>query len=350
MGLNIREIIPRKEIEISDLKNEIVCVDAYNMLYQFLSTIRQPDGTPLMDNKKRITSHLSGIFYRNTNLISEGIKLAYVFDGKPPVLKSGTHSIRKEARDNAKEKYEKAKQTEDIDSMRRYSSQFVRIDNEILDESKELLEAMGIAVIQAPSEGEAQAAYLNKTNSEVFATVSQDYDSLLFGATRLVRNLGLARKRKTYSGWIEIYPEMIELDKVLNNMGINLDQLICLGILVGTDYNSKGIPRIGQKKALDIVKKYKQPIQIFQSVEEQLRNLPEEDRFDWKEIFELFHKPNVENFKIEFPEVNEKKIKEILIERHDFSEERVDRQLEKLRIVKEKKKQKGLSEWIGGSS
>jgi len=346
MGLNIREIIPRKEIEISDLKNEIVCVDAYNMLYQFLSTIRQPDGTPLMDNKKRITSHLSGIFYRNTNLISEEIKLVYVFDGKPPALKSGTHSIRKEARDNAKEKYEEAKQTEDIDSMRRYSSQFVRIDDEMLDESKELLEAMGIAVIQAPSEGEAQAAYLNKTNSEVFATVSQDYDSLLFGATRLVRNLGLARKRKTYSGWIEINPELIELEKVLNSMGINLDQLICIGILVGTDYNPKGIPGIGQKKALDLVKKYKQPIQIFQSIEEQIMNLSEEDRFDWREIFELFHKPDVNNFEIEFPEVDEDKIKEILIKRHDFSEERVEKQLEKLREIKEKKKQKNLERWF----
>jgi len=350
MGLNIREIIPRKEIEISELRNTIVCVDAYNMLYQFLSTIRQPDGTPLMDNKKRITSHLSGIFYRNTNLISEGIKLAYVFDGKPPVQKGVTHTSRNDTRNTAKEKYEEAKQTEDIDSMRRYSSQLVRIDDEMLDESKELLEAMGIAVIQAPSEGEAQAANLNRTNKEIFATVSQDYDSLLFGASRLVRNLGLARKRKTYSGWVEVYPELIELDKVLNSLEINLDQLICLGILVGTDYNPKGIPRIGQKKALDLVKRFKQPIQIFKSVEDKMMNLPEEDRFDWREIFELFHKPNVENFEIEFPKVDENKIKEILVERHQFSEERVEKQLEKLRVVQEKKKQKGLSEWIGGSN
>ena len=346
MGLNIKDIIPRKEIEISDLKEKIVCVDAYNMLYQFLSTIRQPDGTPLMDNKKRVTSHLSGIFYRNVNLLTEGIKLVYVFDGKPPILKTHTHKLREEGRDIAREKYAKAKEDEDIDRMRRYSSQLVRLDEDMIKESKGLLEAMGVAVIQAPSEGEAQAAYLNKINPEIYATISQDYDCLLFGAPRLIRNLGLARRRKTFSGWIEINPELIELEKVLNFLEINLDQLICLGILVGTDYNPKGLFGIGPKKALEIVKKYRQPVLIFKNIEEQIMSLPEEDRFDWKEIFELFHKPEVVRAEINFGKINEEKIKKILVEEHDFSEERVNKQLEKLRELKEKKKQKGLSGWM----
>ena len=345
MGLNIKDIIPRKEIQISDLAGKIVCVDAYNMLYQFLSTIRQPDGTPLMDNKKRITSHLSGIFYRNVNLLSEGIKLVYVFDGKPPELKTGTHRIREGVRENAKGKYEEAKHSEDIEGMKRYSSQLIRLGEEMIQESKELLSAMGVFVVQAPSEGESEAAYLNKTKPEVYATVSQDYDSLLFGASRLVRNLGLARKRKTFSGWVEINPEIIELDKVLNVLEINLDQLICLGILVGTDYNPKGIPGIGQKRALEIVKKYKQPVLIFQGVEEQMMSLPEEDRFDWQKIFELFHKPSVVNADFKFEKADEEKIKKILVEEHDFSEERVEKQLEKLRELKEKKKQKSLGDW-----
>ncbi|MBM3228780.1 flap endonuclease-1 [Candidatus Pacearchaeota archaeon] len=346
MGLNIKDIIPRKEIEMSNLKEKTVCVDAYNMLYQFLSTIRQPDGTPLMDNRKRITSHLSGIFYRNVNLLTEGIKLVYVFDGKPPALKINTHKLREEGRDMAKERYEKAKEDEDVDRMRRYSSQLVRLDEDMIKESKELLEAMGIAVIQAPSEGEAQASYLNKMNPNIYATVSQDYDCLLFGAPKLIRNLGLARRRKTFSGWIEINPELIELERVLNFLEINLDQLICLGILVGTDYNPKGLLGIGPKRALEIVKKYRQPVIIFKNVEEQIMSLPEADKFDWKEIFELFHKPDVVKAEINFGKVDEEKIKKILIEEHDFSEERVNKQLEKLRELKEKKKQKGLSGWM----
>jgi len=346
MGLNIREIIPRREIKIEELKGKTVSVDAFNVLYQFLSTVRQVDGTPLMDNKKRITSHLSGIFYRNINLLLEGIKLIYVFDGKPPKLKIKTHEKRQGIRDLAGEKYKEAEQKEDIDSMKRYSSQLARLDDEMIKESKELLEAMGIIVVQSPSEGEAEASYLVKIKKSIYCVASQDYDSLLFGAPKLIQNLTLARKRKTFSGWVDINPEMIELEKVLDFLNINLDQLICLGILVGTDYNPKGIPGIGQKKALQIVQQYKQPVLIFKSVEERIMSLPEEDRFDWKEIFELFHKPDVLDFELDFPAINEEKIKNILVERHDFSDERVEKQLEKLRENKEKMKQKGLGDWV----
>ena len=345
MGLSIREIIPRKEINISDLKGKIVCVDAFNTIYQFLSTIRQIDGTPLMDSKKRITSHLSGIFYRNLALIEQGIKLVYVFDGKSPELKQKIRKKRKEGRDIAKQKYEEAKQKEDFFAMRRYGGQLSRLNDEMIKESKELLKAMGIAVVQAPSEGEAEAAYLCKTKKDVYAVISQDYDALLFGAQRLIQNLTLAKKRKTFSGWIEIKPEVIELENVLNSLEINLDQLICLGILIGTDYNPKGIPRIGPKKALQIVKKYKQPVLIFKSVEEQIHGIPEEDRFDWKEIFELFHKHKVIDVDFKFEKINEKKIRSILTE-HDFSENRVDKQLERLRDIKEKQKQAGLDKWF----
>lgn len=346
MGLNIREIIPRREIEISELTGRIICVDAFNALYQFLSTIRQTDGTPLMDSKRKITSHLSGIFYRNINLINEGIKLVYVFDGEPPELKIKTHEKRKLARELAKEKYESAKQEQDFSAMKRYSSQLLRLDDDMIAESKELLEAMGVAVVQAPSEGEAEASYLCKNNKEIYSVVSQDYDSLLFGAPRLIRNLTISRRKKNFNSYSEILPEIIELENVFNKLGINLQQLICLGILVGTDYNPRGVPGIGQKKALEIVKKYRIPYEIFKSVEEQIMSLAEEDRFDWKEIFGMFSKPDARNFEIEFPKVDEEKIKEILIDRHDFSEERVDKQIEKLKESKEKGKQKDLEEWF----
>jgi flap endonuclease-1 len=346
MGLNIKEIIPRQEINISDLKGKIVCVDAFNTLYQFLSTVRQVDGTPLIDNKKRITSHLSGIFYRNIALLEQGIKLVYVFDGEAPQLKAKTHKKRLDVRETAKEKYEEARQKEDLVSMKRYSSQFIRLDDEMIKESKELLEAMGIAVVQAPSEGEAEAAYLCKIKENVYASVSQDYDSLLFGAPKLIRNLTLARKRKTFSGWKEIKPELIELENVLNSLEINLDQLICLGILIGTDYNPKGIPGIGQKKALQIVQQNKTSEEIFESVKEQMKNLPEEDKFDWKEIFELFQKHKVINADFKFKKIDEKKIKKILIKEHDFSEDRIEKQFKRLKEIEEKNKQKGLDKWF----
>ncbi len=346
MGLNIRDIIPRKEIEIVGLKDKTLCVDAFNVLYQFLSTIRQYDGTPLMDDNKKVTSHLSGIFYRNIALLSEGMKLVYVFDGKAPDLKSKTHEKREGIRDLAKERYKEAKQEEDLSGMKKYSSQMIRLDSEMIEESKELLEAMGIPVVQALGEGEAEAAYLCKAKEKVYASASQDYDSLLFGAPKLIRNLTLSRKRKTYSGYVEVKIELIKLDDVLNSLEIDLDQLICLGILVGTDYNPKGIPGIGQKRALNIVRKYKQPVLIFGSVEEQMMGMSEEDRFDWKEIFALFHKPEVVDADFDFKKVDEEKIKEILVKRHNFSEERVEKQLERLKGIEEKGKQKNLEGWF----
>jgi flap endonuclease-1 len=346
MGLNIREIIPKKEIETDLLRNKTICVDAFNVLYQFLSSIRQMDGTPLKDNNGEITSHLSGIFYRNISLLSKGIKMIYVFDGIAPEQKIKTRWNREGIKREALEKYEKAKSEEDLSSMRRYSQQLSRLNDKMIEESKELLEAMGIAVVQAPGEGEAEAAYLCKINDEIFASASQDYDSLLFGAPRLIQNLTLASKRKTFSGYVEVKIQLIELEKVLNYLEIDLDQLICLGILIGTDYNPKGIPGIGQKRALEIVKRHKSPVLIFKSVEEQIMSLPEEDRFEWKEIFRLFHQANVENIPFEFKKINEDKIKEILVKRHDFSEERVEKQLEKLRKFQEESKQKGLEKWF----
>ncbi len=342
MGLSIREIIPRREIQITELNGKTVCVDAFNILYQFLTSVRQVDGTPLMDSQQRITSHLSGLFYRNINLLNEGIKLVYVFDGDAPALKAKTHKKRKGVRDMASERYEEAKQSEDIGAMKRYSSQMIRLNDEMIKESKELLVAMGIPVVQAPSEGEAEAAYLCKTKKEIYASVSQDYDSLLFGAPILVRNLTMARRRKTYSGYIEVNPELMDLDKILNGLEINLDQLICLGILVGTDYNPKGVPGIGPKKALQLVQRFKQPVLIFKEVKEKIYSLPEEDQFNWQEIFELFHKHEVVDADFKFGKIDEDKIKEILVERHEFSEDRVEKQLEKLRSIKEKAKQKTL--------
>lgn len=332
MGLQIGNIIQRKAIEMNDLKGKTLAVDAFNTIYQFLSTIRQPDGTPLMDKKKRATSHLSGLFYRNINLLREGMKLVYVFDGKTPRLKAGTHEKREKIKEDAFEKYEKAREKEDVEEMGRYARQLSSLDEEKIEESKALLEAMGIAVVQAPGEGEAEAAFL-AANKKVFAVASQDYDSLLFGAPRLIQNLTLARKRKTVSGYIEINPELIELEKVLNSLQINLDQLICLGILAGTDYNPWGIKGIGPKKSLAIVKGKQAPALIF-------KQFPDLD-FDWQEVFQLFKKPDVRDAEIKFPKINQEKIKKILLE-HDFSEERINSALEKLNESKEQAKQRTL--------
>ncbi|MBX4212236.1 flap structure-specific endonuclease, partial [Candidatus Pacearchaeota archaeon] len=283
MGLQIGDIVSRKEITFPDLKGKIVAIDAFNALYQFLTSIRQPDGTPLMNSKGIVTSHLSGLFYRNIALLSEGIQLIYVFDGEYHVLKGKTHEIRQEAKDAAQEKFRTALEEEDIDAMNKYSRGFTKLDSKMVSESKELLEAMGVAVVQAPGEGEMQCSELVKSG-QAYAVASQDYDALVVGGPRLIQNLTLARKRKTASGFIYIAPEMIEYQKVLNELGIDGDQLIALAILVGTDFNPGGVKGIGPKKALALVKQKKYPVQIFKEVEVRID-------VDWTQLFEILNKP-----------------------------------------------------------
>ena len=336
MGLQIGDIVPRKEVKFEDLKGKVIAVDAFNAIYQFLSSIRQPDGTPLMDKKGRTTSHLSGLFYRNISLLGEGIKLIYVFDGEYHELKNKTHDIRDEAKAEAKEKYEEARDEGDIEGMGKYARSLTRLTGEMIEESKELLEAMGIAIVQAPGEGEMQAAELVKSGL-AYAVGSQDYDALAVGGNRLIQNLTLARTRKTRSGVIYISPEIIEYEKVLQSLGIDQDQFISLAILVGTDFNPGGVHGIGPKKALTLVREKKYPVMIFKELEEQGRL-----DFDWKQIFEIFKKPNVKKEEVIFPKMNLAKVKEILVERHDFSLERVEKQFEKLKEVKKESAQKKL--------
>jgi len=341
MGVNISKIIPKKEIELSTLKGKIIAIDAYVTLYQFLTTIRQPDGTPLKDSNGNITSHLSGLFYRNINLLQEGIKPVYIFDGKPPELKQAEIEKRIEAKETAEKQYKQAKEDDDIVAMKKYSSRTVRITDKIITQSKEILEALGIPIIQAPSEGEAEAALLAR-QGKAYAAASQDYDTLLYGTPYLIRNLTSPKRKKLPSGlYIDIKPELIEFQQVLNELDIEKDQLICLAILVGTDYNPGGVKGLGQQRALQIVQQYKYPVEIFKHVSEKFDFV-----FDWQEIFKQFQDyktSQVEDIKFQKP--NKEKIKQILT-RHDFSETRISSALQKLQDIEDSKKQKGLSDFF----
>lgn len=347
MGLQISEIVPKWEISLLDLKGKTIAVDAFNTLYQFLTTIRQPDGTPLMDKHGNITSHLSGLFYRSTHLMKLGIKLVFVFDGIPPEQKLRIHEARKTTKAEAEKKYSEAIARGEEEEAGRYAGRFATLTSEMVEEAKELLDALGIPHVQAPGEGEAQAAFMAKQKG-VWAAASQDYDSLLFGAPRLIQNLTIARKRRTPSGlYVPIQPELIEFSRLIEILQINLDQLICLGILCGTDYNPKGIYGLGPKKSLALVKQYKTPTAIFDAVEKQLKEKGQEMPFDWREIFELFKKPQItKEYKIKFKPINEQEVKKILVKRHDFSEERIESAIKKIQELKEDQKQKDLKKFF----
>ncbi len=162
MGVNLRSIAEPKKIELETLRGKKIAIDAFNTLYQFLSIIRGMTGELLRDNKGQVTSHLSGLFYRNMNLLETGIKLVYVFDGVSPKLKSAEIERRREIKVQAGQMYKEALEKKDYESAKKYASATAHLDNQMVEESKSLLDLMGIPWIQAPSEGEATALILTQ--------------------------------------------------------------------------------------------------------------------------------------------------------------------------------------------
>jgi len=343
MGTQIKCLLKSNEISLNDLNNKTLVIDSYNLLYQFLTTIRSRDGSLLMDSKGNITSHLVGLFSRTTKLIQNNIKLIFVFDGKPPRLKEIERQRRKEIKIHAEKKYEKAVEEENIEEMKKYASRTTRLTEDIIKESKKLISALGLPVVQAPSEGEAQAAYLAK-KKEADYCVSQDFDSLLFGSPILVRNLSLIGKRKKSGlSYTNIKPELINLSENLNNLGIDQNQLIALAMLVGTDYNIGGIKGIGPKNALKLVKKYGSDFEgLFKDVK-----WNEFFSYPWKEVYDLFKNIPIEKgYLIEWKEPNKEEVIDLLVNEHDFAIERVKTVLDKLSKNKESKQQKDLGEFF----
>jgi len=343
MGTQIKCLLKINEISLKDLNNKTLVIDSYNLLYQFLTTIRSRDGSLLMDSKGNVTSHLIGLFSRTTRLMQNNIKLIFVFDGKPPKLKEIERQRRKDIKIHAKKKYEKAVEEENIEEMKKYASRTTRLTEGIIEESKKLISALGLPIVQAPSEGEAQAAYLAK-KKEADYCVSQDFDSLLFGSPMLLRNLSLIGKRKKSGlSYTNIKPELINLSENLNNLGIDQNQLIALAMLVGTDYNIGGIKGIGPKNALKLVKKYGSDFEgLFKNVK-----WNEFFGYPWKEVYDLFKNiPLEKGYLIEWKEPDKEKVINLLVNEHDFAMERVKTVLDNLLKNKESKQQKGLGEFF----
>lgn len=343
MGVRLGGIVSGRKVDFSELSGRVVAVDAYNVLYQFLSVIRGFDGTPLRDRRGRVTSHLSGLLYRSARLIEAGVRLVYIFDGVPPALKGAEVERRIRAREEAFLKYKEAKREGRLEEARVYAQASSRLRDYMVDGAKRLLEFTGVPWIQAPSEGEAQAAYL-AMKGDVWAAASQDYDSLLFGAPRFIRNMAITGRRKLPRKrvYITVKPEVVELSQVLGQLGITREQLVVLGVLVGTDFNPEGIKGIGPKTALKLVKKYK----TLDGVVKNLKGakFPVEP----EKIVDMFLNPDVtDNYTIRWREPKASGVIGFLCGEHDFSEERVRKALEKISAGYEKMEKKDtLEKWF----
>jgi len=333
MGVAIRDIIADYKTPVSwESLPGVAAIDANNALYQFLTIIRQPDGTPLMDGRGRVTSHLSGILFRMANFIEKGIKPVFVFDGKPAELKAATIDERRKMRDTAGVRWKEALARGDEEEAYKQARSSTRVDATIIETSKELLRLMGIPTIQAPGEGEAQASYM-VMKGEARYVVSQDYDTLLFGAPTLVRNLTVSGRRKIRGRQITVSPERIVLADTLAGLQISREQLIEIGILVGTDFNP-GVEGVGAKTGLKLVLKGEFASKLKEKVPD----------FDPAPVIDMFlHPPVTNDYVLAAGHPDPEGIRKMLCDGYDFSEERVNKAMEGFSV---KAGQKTLENWF----
>lgn len=324
MGVDISDLVKGRTISISELSGKIVAIDAFNSLYQFLSIIRQPDGTPLRDRDGEITSHLSGLFYRCVNFLEAGVKPVFVYDGTPPELKRETIEARAAARRDAEVAWKEALAEGDVRRAWSKATRASRLTGMMIEDSRTLLAYMGIPWIQAPSEGEAQASHM-VSKGMAHAAASQDFDALLFGCPRLIRNLAISGRRRLPKSnrFIGVDPEEVLLDQVLAIIGVSREQLVDMGILIGTDFNP-GIKGIGPKKALNLIKQHGNIEKVIEAGKIQ------EIEF-LSELREIFLEPPVEDkIDLSWKEVQRPAIIGFMCDRHSFSVDRINSALDRI--------------------
>lgn len=345
MGVDLGDLAIKNTISLQSLSGKVIAVDAFNILYQFLASIRQEDGTPLSDFRGNVTAHLSGLFYRNAKLLEAGMRPVYVFDGKAHRFKEKVQSQRKEVKKAAEKKWKEAMALEKYDEAKKYAQATSRLTSPMIEEAKQLLGHMGIPVVQAPSEGEAQAAMMVQQGL-AYATASQDYDALMFGSPVLVRNISITGRRKVprQNRYIIVEPEKIDLEESLSSLGIDRAGLIMIGLLSGTDFN-EGIKGVGPKTALKIVKEHGTLEDVMKYVKEKYDYQFE---VDIQEVFDLFLDPPYKPpEKLRWSEINEQGISKLLVDEHDFSEERVAKVINDVNeVAKERAAQSKLDQWF----
>jgi flap endonuclease-1 len=329
VGINLRDVlVAHPEEDIGVFEGRVMALDAYNAIYQFLSSIRQPDGTPLKDSQGRVTSHLSGVLYRTSSIMAKGVRMVYVFDGPPHPLKMDTLEARAEVKRMAQKAWETALEEGDIEGARMKAQQTSRLDRAMVAEVKVLLDAMGVPWVDAPGDGEAQASFMC-SRGDVWAAASQDYDSLLYGSSLLVRNATLSGRRKLPGRgrreYVQVVPERVDLEENLRVMGLTRGQLVDAAILVGTDFNP-GVKGVGPKTAIKLVRTHRDLEGALRARGESVEHADE--------IRSIFLEPGTtEDYSTEFGKVDEEAALRLLVDDHQFSESRVRSALKKLAVT-----------------
>jgi len=327
------------EVELKNLFGRKIAVDASMSLYQFLIAVRPDAINTLTDEAGETTSHLQGLFQRTIRMVVNGIKPVYVFDGKPPTLKTEELDKRREKREEAEEGKKEAIEVGDKESVSKFSKRTVKVTRQHNEEAKKLLRLMGIPVLEAPCEAEAQCAAMTKAGL-VYATASEDMDSLTLGTPILIRHLTFSEARK-------MPIKEIHLNRALEEMKLTVDQFIDLCILLGCDY-CDSIKGIGPVRAFELIKKYGSLEEIIENLDTKKYPIPE--NFDFVAVRKLFKEPEVMNtsqIELKWTDPDEDGLLRFLVNEKGFSEERVKSGIVKLKKSRATSVQDRLTSYFG---
>ncbi len=339
-GVLLTPILKREQTSLKALKGRSFAVDASIEIHRFLALVRRPDGTLFTDQSGRVTSHLIGLLAWTSRLITEYMMSpVFVFDGPPNPLKRRTLEARRWARRKAEVEYSEAARRGEYSRAWSKAVMTGRVTGDVLEDAKRMLTLMGVPWLDAPEDAEAQASYM-AARQDVWAVGSKDYDSLLYGAPILARYLSIAGQEflPAQQRMRRLIPELVKLSENLKELGITREQLVDLGILVGTDFN-EGIRGVGPKKALSLVRKYGS-----------LEHLPDEigsqlpAGFD--DVRQVFLQPKIrESYELEASPPDSEGLVKFLVMDRAFSEDRVVRVAERL-VYAYKHRESGLAKWL----
>ncbi|KAL3651435.1 Elongation of fatty acids protein 2 [Castilleja foliolosa] len=321
-----------KEQKFESYFGREIAIDASMSIYQFLIVLGRR-GTQMLTNEAgEVTSHLQGIFSRTIRLLEARIKPVYVFDGTPPGLKNQELAKRISKRADATIDLNEALKTGNMDDIEKFSKRTVKATERHYEDCKRLLRLMGVPVIEAPCEAEAQCSALCKAE-KVYAVASEDMDTLAFGAPRFVRHLMDSSYRKIPVMEFEVF-------KVLEELNLTMDQFIDLCILSGCDY-CDSIRGIGGITALKLVRQHGSIEGILENINKTRYKVP--DDWAYQESRKLFKEPSVltddDQLELKWTDPNEEGLISFLVDENAFDKERITKGIEKI------KNAKNMSSW-----
>ncbi|MDP6869842.1 MAG: hypothetical protein QGI21_03620 [Candidatus Poseidoniaceae archaeon] len=325
MGCNLRDLAEAEDTNMEAMRGKRVGVDSFLLAFQFLTTIRDRsptgDGGPLRANNGKVVAHLMGFLSRASAMLSKGVKPVFIFDGEHPELKREEMDSRRKRREEAEIEWKAALEVGDFPTAQKLAQRCVRYTPEMVDESIEMLQLMGIPAFRAKAEGEAQASVM-AAKGQLDAVATQDWDALLYGAPVVIRNFTSDGSKRM--GRI-IRAQRIELQQILDDNDITKEQLIDLAIMIGTDFHP-GIKGIGPKTGLKLIKSLGTLEAVCESKEKEIPNRIDEIR----EVFKNHPVVEIDETDLIQGDVDIDGLRKFLVDDRQFSEKRFNNAIELL--------------------